>query len=355
MPTAAEVNVPLEMLADNVAWLYAARNSMAADQLAIRARNWPERAAFGSAAAVNTALALAFAPSLGGLTGGTYFLLDVAKTLYVSADGQQWSTPATLTNASAIRPQLAVGNLDGAPIILSNANTNFYTSPDSTTWTARTTGTTSMSGCPAYAPSLNRWVFVGSLNIDYAAATTAGMSAWTAASVPAAWTSNSGGCKRLIWTGGHFLALPVGSYNKVLESPDGITWTERTLPATALWTGLAYSSTDAIVMAVNSNAGNAAISADGGVTWTAPTGTGYTVANDLAVQDSLWVVATNNGNYGGIAWSRDKGASWTKGPSVGKHTVATGGWNRILAGDGRFVVAHIDGTNAEVALSLRGP
>lgn len=317
--------------------------------------NWPERVAFGSAALVNTEIAIGWAPNFGGVTGGTLCLLDTAKTLYLSKDGGvNWLAVATLTNASALRPQLAYGQFDGASVMLSNATTNFYTSPDGGTWTPRTTGTVSMSGCPAYSSALNRWVFVSSANIDYATATTAGFASWTAASVPGAWTSNSGGCKRLVYSGTLFVALPVGSYNKCLTSIDGVSWTERTLPATALWTGLAYSAAEGLWMAVNSNTGNAAKSPDG-VTWTSVGSGTYTIGTDLAVNGSVWVMTTSSGNYGGLAWSSDNGATWTRGPSVGNHAVATAGWKRIVSADGRLIAGHVDGTNIEVALSLRAP
>jgi len=76
------------------------------------------------------------------------------------------------------------------------------------------------------------------------------------------------------------------------------------------------------------------------------------LGNDLACLGSLWVMPTLIANGGGITYSLDKGSSWST-ATVGKHSIATNGWNRIIAADARFIVAHSDGTNIETAASLR--
>jgi len=320
------------------------------------ATNWPERGIGpGSIAAVNSDFAVAWLPTTGGTSSSLWGILNTSKTLYVSADALSWNAILTLPNCSTTKPEMAAGMLDGVPALMTNGGVgaNFYTIVSGSVSTLRVGGPAGTSAnVPCYAPSLHLWVFVGTQAFS-TGDTTAAMSAWSsAATLPATWTSNSGGCKRLVWNGSLFVALPVSSYNKCLTSPDGNNWTERTLPAAGLWTGVAYSATDGLWMAVASNLGNGAVSSDG-LTWVAPTGTLYTVGNDLACLNSLWIMPTTTANYGGLAWSTDKGASWTRGPSVGDHSVATAGWKRILAGDNRFMVAHETGSNIEVALSLR--
>jgi len=154
--------------------------------------------------------------------------------------------------------------------------------------------------------------------------------------------------KRAVWNGSLFVLLPVSNYNKFLTSPDGITWTERTV-ATATWVGLAYSSYDGMWLAIGAGAG--AFSSPDGITWSFVTNA-LATPNDLAVNGPLWVFPTNNGSFGGIAYSINKGATWNY-VAVGDHSIATGGWKRILAADGRFIVAHDNGTSIEFALSLR--
>ncbi len=318
---------------------------------ALQAQNWPERAAFSTTALNNTPLAVAWLPSVGG--SPLYVVLDTAKKIYTSTDGVGgWVAGPTLANLGTLKPELSVGQLDGASIFLATGGPDFYTSADGAAWTDRTPLSIASSGCSAYSASLNRWVFVSSSNIDYATGTTAGFAAWAAATVPAAWASNSGGCSRLVWNGSLFVALPVGSYNKCLTSPDGINWTERTLPATAIWTGLAYSTYDGVWMACASNYSAVATSANG-TAWLAAASANLYVGNDLAVNGPLWVIPTLIANGGGIVWSVDRGANWNRATAVGNHRTATAGWKRILSADGRFVVTHCDGTNIELALSLR--
>jgi hypothetical protein len=323
---------------------------------AMIATNWPERAVGpGSVAAVNSDMGIAWSPSQGGLTSSLWATLDASKSVYISADGLSWASITTLANSSTTAPDIAAGQLDGAPVFMANGGSSgvYYTCPNPIAlgWTARASGPGANS-VAAYSSSLNRWVTLGPGGAAaWAVGTTAGLASWTGPSLPSGWTTSSGGAKRIVWNGSLFVAIPVSSYNKVLTSSDGATWTERTLPATGIWTGLAYSPTDATWMATAINLGNGAVSSDG-LTWTAPTGTGYTIGNDLAAIDSLWVMPNTSGNYGGISWSIDKGASWKR-VAVGNHSVATLGWKRVLAGDNRFMVAHQTGSNIEVAMSLR--
>jgi len=331
---------------------------MSADQLAIRARNWPERARFhdaGDSTAPNGAMGIAWAPDLGPANGGGRFVLvapsnTAGMQLWSSEDGTEFNYEGLLSAAHSCAAYGKIGGVSGF-LITREAPTGLYTSTTGTSFGA-VLATVPAHGVAAYSASLGLWVIAGDSG---AIATSPTASTWTARSAPANWIANSGGCKRIIWTGTHFVILPVAGYNKCLESPDGVTWTERTLPAVALWTGLAYSDTDSIVMACASNFSAVATSVDGGVTWTTAASVNIFVGNDLAVLGSLWVMPTVIANGGGIVWSIDKVASWNRGPAVGDHRTATAGWNRILAADGRFVVAHATGAVCELALSVRSP
>ena len=326
--------------------------------------NWPERAtssALSPTPAVNSEVSLC-AFDRGGLTGLILLSISCSKDVLRSVDGGvTWPTSGSnLTTASTTKPELAAGFVDGVPtaMTLTDDGNSYLRTTDAVTWTAgNILFAASRPGVNiAYSASLNRWVaLTNSTLTHYVAGTAAGMAAnWSAGTAPGAWLTNAGGCKRLVWNGSLFVALPTSSYNKCLTSSDGITWTERTLPFAATWTGLAYSASAGLWMAINRDAGNAAVSADG-LTWSAPTGTNYTTGNDLAVNGYVWVMPTTSGNYGGIAYSVDNGATWARGPCVGNHVVATAGWNRILATpDRRFVVAHQTGAaNTEFQLSLR--
>jgi len=81
-------------------------------------------------------------------------------------------------------------------------------------------------------------------------------------------------------TAGVFYAVAAGPSNIAASSPDGINWTQRTLPTTANWFGVAFSSTVGVYVATaggNAGQSNIAASSTDGITWTQRTlsATGY--------------------------------------------------------------------------------
>jgi len=325
-----------------------------------QAQNWTERASFhnaGDSATPDGKLGLAWAPDLGVANpGGRYVLIGPSSTAgcnsWSTEDGTNWEFAGLLSAAEASNPCVAYGKIGGASGYLATyaAPVGYYTSTTGTAW-GTNSATVPAAGAACYAPSLALWVIAGTSGA-ISTSPTGLPGSWTARSAPAGWVSNCGGAKRAIWTGANFIVLPLASYNKCLTSPDGVNWTERTMPTTGVWSGVAYSSTDSLVMATNLSNSAPSISADGGLTWTSAAGAGWFLGNDVAVQGSLWVVPTLIGNAGGILYSVDKGASWNR-VTVGNHRVAVQGWNRIIVGENRFMIAHATGAANEVALSAR--
>jgi hypothetical protein len=327
-----------------------------AQQAAMQATNWPERSTSGalfSAPAVNSNVALSALVLASGLT--VLLALSTSKDVEHSHDGgNTWSVGTNLGGGSTTKPELAVGKVDGVPVAMANSANggNNSQSLDGATWTSGSGNVgTGNNPCIAYAESLNLWLIVGTGAYRWTG-TAAGMgSGGTGAVGLGTWAANSGGCKRLIWNGSVFVALPVSSYDKCLTSSDGITWAERSLGSTQVWTGLAYSSTEGVWLAISD--GGAVTKSPDGITWTVVGSFANAVATDLAVLGTLWVATTRNGDYGGIAYSQDRGATWAN-ATVGNHLTATSGWNRISQVDSRFIVAHQTGaTNTEFQLSLR--
>jgi hypothetical protein len=319
-----------------------------------QAMNWPERAVTTyEGVPVNSPLCIAWAPDIGvAIEGKLFVAFSKALVVQTSEDGNLWTARSTIGSGAFDNPCVAYGKIGVTPgfLITYAGPLGCATSLDAISW-SNVSATTPAHGVAAYSSSLSLWVIAGDSGALYTSTDTL---TWTARTTPAGWIAGCGGVKRVVFANGLFVILPLASYNKVLTSPDGINWTERTLTGTLLWTGLAYSAADGMWMATNSNAGNCNVSSDG-LTWTAPAGVNYTTGTDLAVNGSLWVMTTSNGNCGGIAWTTDKGASWTRGPAVGNHRIATAGWNRVLAADNRFIVGHHRGDVIEFALSQRTP
>jgi len=329
-------------------WLTYLRDAHFAKQ----ATNWPERASFANTSTVNSNLPLAWDPTQ-GVNGNTGIYMCVTQDTksVTSDDGTLWGNAVSFGGVlGAAAFDLAAG-LSGA----SGGVRSFLASQSGAgnlmrTIDAGTTWTLVASGLPASSVLCNGpgsvWVACGTFGAIQRS--TDGIT-WSNAGVTV--TGGWGiGPKRIVWNGSLFVMLAGSALDKVLTSPDGLTWTARTLPTTQTWTGLAYSASEALWMAVSD--GGAVVTSLDGLTWTLAVSVAAATAKDLAVIDSTWVAPTRNGDYGGIAYSIDRGASW-RNASVGNQRVATSGWNRIIAADRRFLVAHASGTALEFALSQR--
>lgn len=322
--------------------------------LAAQVINWPERASFhnaGDSALPNLDLDMAFAPTLGVNQGGRFVLINpgnvAGMNTWSSDDGNQWEFSAL---ASAAHTSVAYGLVGGVPgfVMTYAGGVGLYTSTTGLSWSTLA-ATVPAHGVACYSPTLTLWVIAGDSGQIYTSPT-ALAGTWTARTTPAGWIAGSGGVKRAVFANGLFVILPLGSYNKCLTSANGISWTERTLPATLSWTGLAWSDHDQLWIAGSSF--TPAASSPDGLTWTAVGAPTWAGSNDLACLGPVWVSVSGAGYYGGISWSVDRGVTWQR-VAVGNHRVATAGWNRILAADNRFLVTHTDGAAVEVALSLR--
>ena len=122
-------------------------------------------------------------------------------------------------------------------------------------------------------------------------------------------------------------------------STDGITWTQSTLPASALWRSVTHG--DGKFVAVAYNSATSAYSTDG-ITWTQttmPTSAGW---NSVTPGDGKFVaVAGGYGSTSIAAYSTD-GITWTQSTLPSSES-----WFSVTYGDGKFVtVAYNSDTSA---------
>lgn len=163
---------------------------------------------------------------------------------------------------------------------------------------------------------------------------------WTAATPPtASW-------RKIAYGNGLFVAVANGtSGNRIITSPDGITWTARTTPSTyALW-GITYGNGMFVAGALsNSPAGNRILTSTDGITWTPR-------ATPATADASNWVSLTyGNGRFvalastGTVGVSRamysDDGITWNFGSGAPENN-----WGGLTYGNGRFVAVAASGTN----------
>lgn len=327
----------------------------------LQAQNWPERNTLGSQSGLtaNADIPFAFAQSSPG--SGRYIAALSNQTPYNSEDGATWlpcgSTSGITTSAYS---GIASGTVGGAAasFMLCFANDDIATSTDfAVTWVSQSGRCP--QGVPCYSPQLGLWVIAGntggagaSTGIDTSPTGLTGT--WTQRTVPAGWTASFGGVKRIVWNGSLFVVLPKGSYNKVLTSPDGVTWTEHAIGVTGTWTGLAYGSYDGLWLMTGGTGSFAGVvyQSSDGITWGPRNSFAYGL-NDIAVNQSLWVVPTASGVNGGLIWSVDKGLNFQN-ANIGTHTLTTlHGYPRVVAADNRFVMLRTGPTTLESVLSLR--
>ena len=128
-----------------------------------------------------------------------------------------------------------------------------------------------------------------------------------------------------------------GPNDQVQTSPDGITWTIRTNPVSASWSGVTWG--NGIFVAVASNGfPNQVQTSPNGVTWTsrtAPNNDWYGVTWG----NGLFVAVANNGFPNQIQTSPD-GLTWTL------RTIAfNNNWFSVTYGNGTFVALAFTGNN----------
>ncbi len=159
--------------------------------------------------------------------------------------------------------------------------------------------TYSAAGC--WDPANNLWIAGESGRV----ATSPDGITWTARSI-------SGGAGAIPFgacaTDGHGTSVFIGSSTPAARSTDGINWSTVTIPASS-YTAIAWNEDRGLFMAVGTT-GRVAVSADG-VTWVARSVAPYGLKS-LACDGALWVCSLTDTTPAGIAYSTDDGVSWQK-------------------------------------------
>lgn len=148
---------------------------------------------------------------------------------------------------------------------------------------------------------------------------------WTARTLPSAnaWSA--------IAVNGAGLFCIVGSTSgtSAATSPDGITWTARTLPSTGTWISIAWNGT--VFLAIPSNAANtAAATSPDGITWTARTLPSSAAWSWVAWNGTIFVATSTTTSWG----TSPDGITWTA--RTGPGSVGAGIF-QVIAGGGTFV------------------
>jgi hypothetical protein len=151
---------------------------------------------------------------------------------------------------------------------------------------------------------------------------------WTVRSIP-----NPGSWSSVTYGNGLFVAVANNGNFIAATSPDGITWTIRQLPAppNQYWSSVIYG--NGMFVAVSGSGGTAsavAASSPDGITWTARTMPAVANWSSVTYGNGLFVAVSNNGNYL-VATSPD-GITWTQ-----RSMPISTNWSSVTYGNGLFV------------------
>jgi hypothetical protein len=261
-----------------------------------------------------------------------------AGLVATSPDGVTWTT-RTAATADNWRGVCAAASLS-LLVAVSNAG-KIMTSPDGITWTQRTAPEANAWQCVVWAPGLSKFIAVASSGTNRVMWSSNGTSGWTSASAAAArlW-------KGVCWSPSLGLLVAVAGNagsgtDDVMTSPDGTTWTSRTTVSLTHKGALSGSSTIAwspgigvfaFPAEVGINTPRMVTSPDG-ITWTARTVSGTISGKsvvDAPVIGQLIMVRMNNGGDA-IVTSSD-GITWTTLPNPNTaHTIwDASGWSDSL-------------------------
>lgn len=125
---------------------------------------------------------------------------------------------------------------------------------------------------------------------------------------------------------GLFVAVGLSSTNQYATSPDGITWTQRTLPNTTDWFSVSYG--NGLFLAMSGNSNSISATSPDGINWTARTlpvnSTWFS-----AYGGGTWVATRHNSNQ---VYTSPDAITWTA-----RTAPSTSFWRSVAYGGGRFV------------------
>jgi hypothetical protein len=246
----------------------------------------------------------AYSPALGlFISGGT------GTTINRASNGHgAWSSAASEPFTSSTR--MCGWSPDLGLFVAGAEDGRIASSSDGSTFTQRQTGAGFVRGS-VWSPDLSLWVVVSTGGASGRCFTSPDGITWTGRTIPGSIPL----CNDVAWSPalGLFVATGrIGTNPALWSSPDGVTWTQRT--ATALGTGThawpVCWGADAGVFVAGSLAGNLAYSSDG-ITWTGvsdwTTAFGAVAVNGIAYGAGLFIAVGD----GGKMMSSPDGVTWT--------------------------------------------
>jgi hypothetical protein len=319
--------------------------SVAADTANVVVSTWTTQ----SSAADNSWFSITWAPELG-------IFAAVANTgtgnrVMTSPDGANWTTRTTNDNAwnsIAWAPELSLF----VAVSYNGTGNRVMTSPNGITWTTRTSAANDVWFAVCWAPEIRLFVAVSENGtvmtspdgINWTSRTSAANNLWHSVTWAAEAPNGSGGT-------GLFVAVSRnGSGNRVMTSPDGVTWTSRVNAAENEWESVCWSPDLGIFVAVGQTGmGNRVMTSPDGINWTSRTS-----ATNNGWRSVIWArelgifVAVANTGTGNRVMTSPDGINWTL-----RSSAADNGWISVTWAPelGIFCAVAVSGTGNRVMTS----
>ncbi len=262
---------------------------------------------------------------------------------FTEATAATWTTRTSAADNSW--NSIVYGN--GLFVAVSNGGTgnNVMTSPDGIAWTSRTSAADSTWKSVTYGNGL----FVAVSSTSGNVMTSPDGITWTlrTAATTNAWQS-------VTYGNGLFVAVSYdGTGNRVMTSPDGITWTSRTSGTDDAWSSVTYGNGIFVAVACGDNAtvcngtlsnANRVMTSPDGITWTARIANPQKPYKSVTYGNGLFVAVAS-----GTVMTSPDGITWTS-----RTAAANIAWQSVTYANGLLVAVSTTGTGNRVMTSLDG-
>lgn len=145
-----------------------------------------------------------------------------------------------------------------------------------------------------------------------------------------------------------------GTGNRVITSPDGVTWTSRTSAADITWNDICWHDEIDLFVAVGEggSAATQVMTSPDGITWTSRTAAadrnweGVCYSPDL----NLFVAVANSGAAAGMVMTSPDGINWTS-----RTASIVRGWNKVCWADTLTLFVAVGATNSQTNDVMTSP
>jgi hypothetical protein len=159
------------------------------------------------------------------------------------------------------------------------------------------------------------------------------------------WTSRTSAAdnswQSVTYGNGVFVAVGGGEItNRVMTSPDGLTWTSRTSSGSDnQWNSVTYGNGLFVAVSSFGNINDKVMTSPDGITWTSRTSAANNQWGSVTFGNGLFVAVASFGSGNRVMTSPD-GITWTARNAAAENT-----WRSVTYGNGLFVAVSDDGTN----------